>query len=85
MEEWKSYINPEDYFDAINMSIHGIDESTVKGSPKLSDVAHQIYKYLDDQVCVCHTHFDRVAIRKAFDSSNKSENRWENAITFPES
>ena len=66
-EVWKSYIDPEDYFDAINISIHGIDESTVKNSPKLSDVANQIYKYLDDQVCVCHTHFDRVSIRQAFD------------------
>jgi len=66
-EEWKSYIDPEDYFDEINISIHGIDESTVKSSPKLSDVANQIYKYLDNHVCVCHTHFDRVAIRQAFD------------------
>jgi DNA polymerase-3 subunit epsilon len=66
-EEWKSYIDPEDYFDAINISIHGIDESTVIGSPKLYDVANQIYKYLEDHVCVCHTHFDRVAIRQAFD------------------
>jgi len=66
-EEWKSYIDPEDYFDTINISIHGIDESTVKGSPKLSDIASQIYKYLDNQVSVCHTHFDRVAIRQAFD------------------
>jgi len=67
VEEWKSYINPEDYFDTINISIHGIDESAVKDSPRLSDVALQIYKYLDDQICVCHTHFDRVAICKAFD------------------
>lgn len=66
-EEWKYYIDPEDYFDAINVSIHGIDESTVKGSPKLSDIASQIHKYLDNQVSVCHTHFDRVAIRQAFD------------------
>ena len=66
-EAWKSYVDPEDYFDAINISIHGINESTVKDSPKLSDVANQIYKYLDGQVCVCHTHFDRVAIRQAFD------------------
>lgn len=66
-EEWKSYIDPEDYFDEINISIHGIEESTVKSSPKLSDVANQIYKYLDNHVCVCHTHFDRVAIRQAFD------------------
>ena len=69
-EEWKSYIDPADYFDAINISIHGIDESTVKGSPKLPDVASQIYKYLDDQVSVCHTHFDRVAILQAFDKHN---------------
>lgn len=66
-EEWKSYIDPEDYFDPINISIHGIDESTVRNSPKLSDITNQIYSYLDDQVCVCHTHFDRVSIRQAFD------------------
>jgi DNA polymerase III subunit epsilon len=66
-EEWKSYIDPEDYFDPINISIHGIDESTVKGSPKLSDVANIIYRYLDDHVSVCHTHFDRIAIGQAFD------------------
>ena len=65
--EWKSYIDPEDYFDEMNTSIHGIDESTVKGTPKLSDVAIQICKYLDDHVGVCHTHFDQVAIRQAFD------------------
>jgi len=66
-EEWKSYIDPEDYFDEINISIHGIDESTVESSPKLSDVANQLYKYFDNHVCVCHNHFDRVAIRQAFD------------------
>ena len=66
-DQWKSYIDPEDYFDPINISIHGIDESTVKDSPKLSDIANQIYRYLDDQVCVCHTHFDRVSIRQTFD------------------
>lgn len=66
-DQWKSYIDPEDYFNPINISIHGIDESTVKGSPKVSDIADQIYRYLDDQVCICHTHFDRVSIRQAFD------------------
>ena len=76
-DQWKSYIDPEDYFDPINISIHGIDESTVKGSPKLSDIANQIYRYLDDQVCICHTHFDRVSIRQAFD---KYEIRYPNCI-----
>lgn len=67
VDEWKSYVDPEDYFDEINISIHGIDENTVKGSPKLPDIADQIYKYLDNRVSVCHTHFDRVAVRQAFD------------------
>ena len=31
--EWKTYVDPEDYFDGINVSIHGIDETTVKGRP----------------------------------------------------
>lgn len=65
--EWKSYVDPEDYFDEINISIHGIEEATVKGAPKLPDIGDQIHKYLDNHVCVCHTHFDRVAIRQAFD------------------
>lgn len=30
-DEWKSYVDPQDYFDGINVSIHGIDESTVHG------------------------------------------------------
>ncbi len=66
VDEWKSYINPEDYFDIINISIHGIDESTVVGAPKLPEVRDQIHKYLDKRISVCHTHFDRVAISQAF-------------------
>ncbi len=66
-DEWESYIDPQDLFDPINISIHGIDESMVRGSPKLDEVAEDIYRSLDDKVTVCHTHFDRVAIRKGFD------------------
>lgn len=67
VDEWESYIDPEDYFDVINTSIHRIDESIVSGSPKLPDVGDQIHKYLDNRISVCHSHFDRVAIRQAFD------------------
>ncbi len=31
VHEWKSYVDPDDYFDAVNVSIHGIDEDTVRG------------------------------------------------------
>lgn len=67
VEEWKTYVNPRDYFDAINISIHGIDESKVKGAPIISELADKIYRYLDNHICVCHTHFDRVSIRQAFE------------------
>lgn len=67
VEEWVSYIDPEDFFDEINISIHGITESKVRRSPKLPGVAKTLYKLLDHKIVVCHTHFDRVAISKAFD------------------
>jgi DNA polymerase III subunit epsilon len=65
-EEWKSYIDPGDFFDEINTSIHGIDESIVQGAPQLPEIADTLYKFLDDNITVCHTHFDRVSIRKGF-------------------
>ena len=64
-EEWKTYVDPEDFFDEINVSIHGIDETTVKGAPTLQDIASRICSYLDGRIAVCHTHFDRVAIHQA--------------------
>jgi DNA polymerase III subunit epsilon len=41
-EEWKTYVDPEDFFDEMNISIHEIDESTVKRAPTLPDVASHI-------------------------------------------
>jgi DNA polymerase-3 subunit epsilon len=67
VEEWKTYIDPEDYFSGINVSIHGIDEDTVKGAPVISDVSREIYRFLDDRVSVSHTPFDRVAVHQAFE------------------
>lgn len=64
-KEWKTYVDPEDYFDDINVSIHGIDESLVKGAPTFQALSETLYSFLDDAVVVCHTHFDRVAIHQA--------------------
>jgi DNA polymerase-3 subunit epsilon len=63
--EWKTYVDPEDYFDPVNTSIHGIDEEVVKGAPTLAQVVEPIMQWLDGRVVVCHTHFDRVALRQA--------------------
>lgn len=70
IDSWKTYIDPDDYFDEINVSIHGIDEKTVTGAPKLKDVIHEAYRYLDNNITVSHTHFDRVAISQACKKNN---------------
>lgn len=64
-EEWSSLVDPEDYFDGFNVFLHGIDESTVRGAPIFTEVSQQMYKFLDNNIVVCHTHFDRVAINQA--------------------
>ena len=65
LDEWKTYVDPEDYFDGINVSIHGIDESIVKGAPIFPELGDTLRSYLDGKVVVCHTHFDRVAMHQA--------------------
>ena len=64
--EWKSLVDPEDYFDTVNVSIHGINEIAVRGAPKLPEIAQIVCEHMRDRVVVCHTHFDRLAIRQAF-------------------
>jgi len=55
-DEWKTYVDPEDYFDGINVSIHGIDESIVMGAPTFQELVDTLRSYLDGKVVVCHTH-----------------------------
>jgi DNA polymerase III subunit epsilon len=64
-QEWKTYVDPEDYFDPINVDIHGIDEFTVKGAPNFLALFSTLSSHLTDAVVVCHTHFDRVAVHQA--------------------
>tara|TARA_R110001592_G_scaffold13807_1_gene62988 strand:+ start:415 stop:1311 length:897 start_codon:yes stop_codon:yes gene_type:complete len=65
--EWVSYVDPEDYFDSNNVQVHGIDEKVVLGSPTFLGILDVIREFLGDSICVCHTHFDRVSIARAFD------------------
>lgn len=67
VEEWSSLVDPEDWFDWVNVSIHGITEDDVAGQPKLPELAGTIRRFLNGAVTVCHTHFDRTSIGMAFD------------------
>lgn len=66
-EEWCTLVDPEDYFDDVNIAIHGIEARMVKGKPKLPQIATRLRSTLQDTVSVCHTHFDRVALSRAYD------------------
>jgi len=65
-DEWKTYVDPEDEFDPINISIHGIDEDTVKGAPTIRDIAEKITAKLACKTIISHTAFDRVALHQSF-------------------
>jgi DNA polymerase-3 subunit epsilon len=72
VSEFASLINPEDYFDGLNVGIHGIDEDKVKNSPTLIQIYKDILAFFNVQIVVSHTHFDRVAITRAFKKYNLS-------------
>jgi DNA polymerase-3 subunit epsilon len=65
VDEWETIIDPEDYFDPINVSVHGIEESDVLSAPTLIEVFAKITSLISEKICVSHTHFDRVSLDKA--------------------
>lgn len=77
-DSWESLINPEDYFDPINVSIHGIDEGDVQSSPSWSEVYPAVCAALQDGIVVSHTTFDRVSILRACEKNGlpSSEFHW---------
>jgi DNA polymerase III subunit epsilon len=69
-EEWKTYVDPQAHFDGINMSIHGIDEDVVAGSPTFAKLADTLFNRLSGRIIVTHTAFDRVALHQAVTKHN---------------
>lgn len=69
-EEWQSLINPEEDFDRINISIHGIDEKKVIGKPTFKDAHAYLRQKFENNIVVSHMPFDKVAIRQATEKYN---------------
>ena len=65
VDRWQTLVNPEDWFDPWNVSIHGIDEMDVSNSPTLPEVREELRARLRSSVLVSHTSFDRVAFERA--------------------
>jgi DNA polymerase-3 subunit epsilon len=64
-DAWKTLIDPEDEFDEVNVSIHGIDERMVAGAPRFSNIVDTLHARLAGHVVVSHMPFDRVALGRA--------------------
>ncbi len=62
---WESLVDPEDYFDEINVAIHGIDERAVRGAPKWQAVHELLAPWMQGHVVASHTPFDRAALFRA--------------------
>ena len=63
-ESWQSLVNPEDYFDDFNTSIHGIDQRAVKGAPTFPLIYGTVRKLLADAVVASHSPFDQIALAR---------------------
>jgi DNA polymerase-3 subunit epsilon len=73
VNEWNSYLNPEDYFDEINIDIHGITEDMVADAPNFSTLYDEISSLLSGKIAVCHTHFDRTSLKRAINKYSLDE------------
>lgn len=72
VDEWKTYVDPEDFFDPMNVYIHGITTETIADAPNLPEIAEPLLLRLDERVVLCHTNFDRISLHQAL---NKYELR----------
>ena len=63
--EW--LVDPEDYFHGMNVRIHGIHASDVKGKPIWKEVYPELRALLNKKVIVTHTPFDRNSVRRVCD------------------
>ncbi len=70
INSWESLINPEEDFDYINTSIHGITYSDVKESPKFYEIYDELINLMNNNIIVTYMPFDKVAIKKAVAKNN---------------
>lgn len=65
VDKWQTLVNPEDYFDGMNISVHGITEEMVIDAPNFQQIFSNLKSLVENKVTVIHTPFDKVAISRA--------------------
>ncbi|HRQ36956.1 MAG TPA: exonuclease domain-containing protein [Chloroflexota bacterium] len=67
VDKWQSLVNPQDYFDSMNVLIHGVTEVKVSNAPIFSQIHLELKKLIENNVTVIHTSYDKVAISRAIE------------------
>ena len=67
---WTQLVDPRDFFDPANVSIHGIDADMVAECPRFEDIHGKVIDFTKG-VVVSHTLFDLHSISKAFKACGK--------------
>lgn len=62
---WGSLIDPEDFFSAWNITIHGIRPEHVVDAPNWTDIQGELQKRFKQGILASHTYFDLRAINGA--------------------
>ncbi len=63
-------VDPEDHFDPLNISIHGIKPADVAGQPTMEKVLPVIANNLADSIVVHHSSFDKTAFTRSAERYN---------------
>jgi DNA polymerase-3 subunit epsilon len=70
VDKWQSLVNPEDYFNGMNVYLHGITEEKVMDAPNFQQVYSDLKKLIENRVIVIHAPFDKIAISRAIEKYN---------------
>jgi DNA polymerase-3 subunit epsilon len=62
--KWHTLVNPQDYFDPMNVSIHGIKENMVRESPTFQQIYSNLRNLVENKVVITYTPFDKTAITR---------------------
>jgi DNA polymerase III subunit epsilon len=79
VNQWGSLVDPEDYFDPFNISIHGITPEMVNGAPTfpvIHKMLQEICKLVEKVIVVTHTPFDQISMRRASQKYGLDEISW---------
>ena len=65
VDVWHSFVNPGEPFAELNVSLHGIDATSVEGAPDFPAVMRTLSALLTGEVVASHMPFDRIAVERA--------------------